>query len=159
MQPITRPADIGCHTTIEQHPEVQPRPEVLQRPGDLLTLSRRRSRRGTAEIRIRGDIDMLSAPSLARHVARHGTGCARLVLDLRQVTFCDARGVQVLIEAGHAARENGVEMLVVVEAASMTERVLRLCRAGRELRIATQPGLVATQPGLVAAQDGPGGRG
>lgn len=58
-----------------------------------------------------GEIDILTASRLRAHLAElvvnHG-GPPRVIIDLGDVTFCDALGLGVLIGVHHAAARHGV---------------------------------------------------
>jgi anti-sigma B factor antagonist len=54
---------------------------------------------GTAVVRVRGDVDMETAPRLRAVVQGALRGCSRLVFDLRLCEFMDSSGLAVVIEA------------------------------------------------------------
>jgi len=55
-----------------------------------------------------GELDIASAPPLREQLLQLlGPGCGRLVIDLSQVSFCDASGLAVLISTGRRARQFG----------------------------------------------------
>ena len=56
-------------------------------------------------VRAAGDLDVMSVPGLRAHLDIAFAGRRPVVLDLERVTFIDASGVRVLVEAqGRAAR-------------------------------------------------------
>jgi anti-anti-sigma factor len=66
-----------------------------------------------AVLRVRGEIDLLTAPQLAArcHELAH-QGLHNLVVDATDVTFFDARGVSALIEARSAFQPQGTFSVV-----------------------------------------------
>jgi anti-anti-sigma factor len=61
------------------------------------------------QIRLRGDLDMCSAPLLEENLAvLRDSGCRDVTIDISQLAFCDCSGLNVLLKA-HAAlrREDG----------------------------------------------------
>jgi anti-anti-sigma factor len=61
-----------------------------------------------------GELDLASAPKLARAVASAiAAGARRVILDLRQLDFIDASGLHVLMQARERSREAGCEFAVV----------------------------------------------
>ncbi|WBO64979.1 STAS domain-containing protein [Streptomyces camelliae] len=84
-----------------------------------------------------GEIDMLTVPGLRAHlaelVADHG-GRPHVIIDLGDVTFCDAHGLSALIGAHHmAARRGGAVRLVVPP--GRVRRFLRVTNPTHDLRI------------------------
>lgn len=56
------------------------------------------------EVRIQGDLDVATASKVGEAVAYAlGTGCPDLVIDLRDVAFCDSAGLASLLEAKRRA--------------------------------------------------------
>jgi anti-anti-sigma factor len=72
-------------------------------------------RSGTVVLSLVGDVDMLTAPSLAEHVrSQLGSGQVRsLVFDLSGVTFLGSAGLAVLAEANTAATDTTATVRVV----------------------------------------------
>jgi anti-sigma B factor antagonist len=61
-----------------------------------------------------GELDMDTGPRLQGEVERaHAAAPARLVLDLRGVTFFDSTGLQIVLDAELRCREAGRELLVL----------------------------------------------
>jgi anti-sigma B factor antagonist len=77
---------------------------------------------GTA-IYVRGDVDIATADELDQVLRRHSG--ARLVIDLSELTFCDARGLRVLLAAALIRRRDG-DRLVLREPSSMILRLLEI---------------------------------
>jgi anti-anti-sigma factor len=68
-------------------------------------------------------LEIATAPQLAEMLARAEESSQRVVLDLRQVTFIDSAGVQVIINANVRASAAG-RRLVLVRGPSQVDRVL-----------------------------------
>lgn len=64
-------------------------------------------------LRVSGEIDIATAPALAEALRARleaaGPG-AELIVDLAAVTFIDARGLAVLLEAAEVARSRGITL-------------------------------------------------
>jgi len=87
-----------------------------------------------AWVRVTGELDIATAPQLAEMLGRAEERCQRMVLDLRQVTFMDASGVHVILDAALRANAAG-RRLVLVRGPSQVDRVLDLTRASDTLEI------------------------
>lgn len=93
-------------------------------------------------LRVSGEVDMLTAPTLADHVRRHFDGPARaLVFDLTGVDFLGSAGLAVLAEAATHASEAGVPIRVV----ATSHAVLR------PLQVTGLDGVLATTPDVATA--------
>lgn len=92
---------------------------------------------GWTVTRLAGQIDILTAPGLRGHlddlVADHG-GRPRVVIDLGDVTFCDASGLGVLIGAHHAAARRGGAVRLVVPLGQV-RTVLRVANPTHDLEM------------------------
>lgn len=87
-----------------------------------------------ARIVVRGELDLETGPRLQDEL-RHAEADApeRLVLDLREVTFFDSTGLQIVLDAEVRAREEGRTFVVlpghgeprrILELAEVTDRLL-----------------------------------
>jgi anti-sigma B factor antagonist len=80
-----------------------------------------------------GELDMETGPRLQAELERaHAAAPARVVLDLRGVTFFDSTGLQIVLDAELRCREAGRELLLlagqgeprrVLELADVTDRL------------------------------------
>jgi anti-anti-sigma factor len=110
----------------------------MSRQNDNIPMRIRRAvdaQSGGAVIRVAGEIEMATAPLLHDTVvgqlkARHHT-----TVDLADVTFMDAAGVRVLIQAHHTAIASQ-RRLTVANATGLVARVLRLTGADQILSMA-----------------------
>ncbi|MFG1998934.1 STAS domain-containing protein [Spirillospora sp. NPDC048911] len=85
--------------------------------------------------RLRGELDLATAPALREKVAavlRPGTRL--LILDVSAVSFCDATGLTVLTRARHRASVLGVA-LVVAGPCSQVAKLLRATGMERDFTI------------------------
>ena len=90
---------------------------------------------GTQVFRLRGELDMATAPRLARALSTAlDAGPTRLAIDLRDLTFIDSAGVRVVLAAGRRARDAGAP-LVLRSPCRSVRKVLRLTGADRMLVI------------------------
>ena len=63
---------------------------------------------GTGRIRVGGELDVHTAPSLSDAVADvFAGGLTSLVIDATDLRFCDSSGIQVLVQARERAIEAG----------------------------------------------------
>ncbi|WP_449060246.1 STAS domain-containing protein [Planomonospora algeriensis] len=84
-------------------------------------------------VRLSGEIDILTAGALRERLLdalRHSTG--PLVLDLSEVSFCDASGLSVLVGVQHRARELGAILILTAPRPHMS-RILRITGLDRGL--------------------------
>ncbi|GGO92499.1 STAS domain-containing protein [Wenjunlia tyrosinilytica] len=80
---------------------------------------------GSTVVELSGDIDLLTAPTVARCIdAVTRNPHPRVVLDLRPVTFMDCRGMSLLVRARRRIRERAGMLVVVTD----DSRILRTMR-------------------------------
>ncbi|MET8957794.1 STAS domain-containing protein [Streptomyces sp. NPDC004393] len=76
---------------------------------------------------VTGELDLLTAEELRQSVSRClAKKIRRLVMDLRQVTFCDCSGVNALLWTRRQARATGVDFVLTGVTAPRVAQVLRL---------------------------------
>ena len=82
-----------------------------------------------------GDLDVASAESLGESLAGLvDAGSTRIVVDVSDLTFCDASGIGVLVRvAGQAARQGG--WLRIAAPRPLMERIIRITRLTRTLPV------------------------
>ncbi len=80
----------------------------------------------TTLIALHGDLDLLADPQLAEHSARLISGSAAVVLDLREVGFMDARGLECLVRLRNLC-ELGGRHLSVIRGPGVVQRLFTLC--------------------------------
>lgn len=69
---------------------------------------------GTALLRVAGEVDMLSSPTLRDHIAAAlGEARQRLIIDLEGVEFLGTSGLAALVEGRTSAAERNTELWLV----------------------------------------------
>lgn len=91
----------------------------------------RDQRHGAFVVAPAGELDLVTAPQLADALREHD-GVARLVLDLRGLTFMDSSGLRLLVGEHDRASREGYE-LAVVRGRDEVHRLLRLTRIDERL--------------------------
>jgi anti-anti-sigma factor len=93
---------------------------MLERPAaspEQVVVERRREG-GACSVTITGEMDVTTALVVADALARAlDSGAARIYVELAGVTFCDASGLGLLIDARREARERGVRLVLVAPSA------------------------------------------
>ena len=90
---------------------------------------------GTVRIVVRGELDLATGPRLEEEVGRaEAEGPDTLVLDLRDVTFFDSTGLQIVLDADVRAREEG-RTLIVLPGDGEPRRILELAEVADRLRL------------------------
>lgn len=97
-----------------------------------------RSVTGLGQLRAAGELDLVGAPRLLAAVDAALVGAPVIVLDLRQLTFCDTAGVHAVLDADAHAREAGA-WLVILPAAREVHRTFELTGADRLLQVFGTP--------------------
>lgn len=82
--------------------------------------------RDRVQVRVVGEVDLVTAPVLERHLQGAVGRRPLLVVDLAGVTFLDVRGINALVAANTAAAELGTR-LVVRGAGPQVRRIVSLC--------------------------------
>lgn len=90
--------------------------------------------RDAAWVRVTGELDLATAPILARALSQPEARGQHVVLDLRELTFIDSSGVHVILQASLLANAVG-RRLVLVRGSSHVDRVLSLTEASDSLEI------------------------
>jgi anti-anti-sigma factor len=89
----------------------------------------------TIRLVVRGELDMETGPRLREELERaRAAQAAVVILDLREVTFFDSTGLQIVLDAEVHARENGGR-LVVLPGDGEPRRVLELAGVTDRLRL------------------------
>lgn len=84
---------------------------------------------------VRGELDVETGPRLEEELRRaEADRPDRLVLDLREVTFFDSTGLQIVLDADVRAREEGREF-VVLPGEGEPLRVLELAEVADRLQL------------------------
>jgi anti-anti-sigma factor len=98
---------------------------------------------GTVRVVVRGELDIATGPRVEEELRRAETSApATLVLDLREVTFFDSTGLQIVLDADVRAREEG-RVFVVLPGDGEPRRILALADALDRLRVEEPDGRTA----------------
>jgi anti-anti-sigma factor len=91
--------------------------------------------KGTVRVVIRGDLDMETGPRVDEELRAAETGRpAVLVLDLREVSFFDSTGLQLVLDADVRAREEG-RTFIVAPGDGEPRRILELAEVADRLNL------------------------
>lgn len=103
---------------------------VLNSPSLTVTAAHRGTSSADARVvRVRGDVDMMTAPQLHEALRRQLRGADRAVLDLSDVEFLGTAGVEVLL------RLNGQVRLALVARRGPALRALAVTGADEEIAL------------------------
>jgi anti-anti-sigma factor len=90
---------------------------------------------GTARVAVRGELDLSTGPRVEEEVRRaEADGPQTLILDLREVTFFDSTGLQLVLDADVRAREEG-RKLIVLPGDGEPRRILELAEVADRLNL------------------------
>ena len=95
----------------------------------------RQSGRDAAWVRVTGELDLATAPQLQQTLREAELRARRVVLDLRELTFMDCAGINVILDASNHARQADGQ-LVLVRGPSRVDRVFTLTGTSDALEIA-----------------------
>jgi anti-sigma B factor antagonist len=93
----------------------QPEPNGRDEAPDILEVKARTHRR-TALIELRGELDIATTPQVAKTLnglAPDADGVRHVILDLRRLTFMDARGIHELTRQNDYAHQDRHNLAVV----------------------------------------------
>jgi anti-sigma B factor antagonist len=79
---------------------------------------------GTAVVRLAGELDLGSAPTLADALRSLEQPCDRVILDLSRLTFIDSSGLRLALTEHRRAEADGFDFVL----AGATEPILRVLR-------------------------------
>jgi anti-anti-sigma factor len=90
---------------------------------------------GGAQVELKGELDLASAPKLDDELQRLEEGSpALLVVDLSRLSFMDSSGLRTLLAADSRAREAG-RRFVLVRGDDRVQRVLAITRLDERLEL------------------------
>ena len=82
-----------------------------------------------------GEIDLSNVSAVDDHLQRLlEAGARNLVLDLRQVTFMDSRGLGLILQWNELADQQGIAF-TVIQGPPQVARVFELCGVGDRVRL------------------------
>jgi anti-anti-sigma factor len=76
-------------------------------------------------IRLKGELDNVSAPELCAQLAPWLTSCRKLILDLREVSFMDSVGLRAILDLYRCLNERNVGLKLIEGDGGNVPRVLR----------------------------------
>ena len=93
-------------------------------------------------VSLTGELDLASAPAVDDALRRAERDARSLVLDLRELTYMDAAGLAVVVDANARALDAGRRFVVGVRS-TCVRRLLELTRTERSLEVVVDPGAPA----------------
>ncbi|MGW7055452.1 STAS domain-containing protein [Streptomyces sp. NPDC054887] len=93
---------------------------------------------GTCRITLAGDLDVVGAPDLRQAVQAAVAGHRQVLVDCRNLTFCDCSGLNALLGAARAAKTGGADLRLCAVPRSLA-RLLRLSHTGGAFTIDQEP--------------------
>ncbi|SHN48029.1 STAS domain-containing protein [Cryptosporangium aurantiacum] len=108
-------------TVIESGVEVRTVAESAGSPvQETLTVATAREATGLTTVRVDGELDMLTAPTLISVVDDElDRGCSRLLVDLRPVRFLGSSGLSALIALARRCADQQVQLRLVADGPSV----------------------------------------
>jgi len=88
---------------------------------------------GIVVVTARGEIDLVTAPALAQRLEQHLPSSGELVLDLSEVAFFGAAGLQALVHVQREATRHGIIFRLVT--GPQVHRLLGLVELDRTLLV------------------------
>jgi anti-sigma B factor antagonist len=88
---------------------------------------------GTALIALEGELDLATAPQLDETLEELGD--QPVIVDLRELEYCDSVGLRLLLRRDAEAQEHGRRVAVVPGHAPAVERVFALTNAQHKLHL------------------------
>src|SRR5262245_11011680 len=79
---------------------------------------------GEPVLRVGGELDLSSAPTLTAQIEATFRHPGRLLIDLSELEFCDSTGLRALIGAAQEARVHAVELCIVPPRAPAAMRAI-----------------------------------
>lgn len=94
---------------------------------------------GGVLLRLKGELDMATAPYLEREIANASeTDAGAIVLDLRELDFIDSTGLRTLITEHERSRESG-RQFALVQGSKQVDRLMSITRVSEHLQIVSSP--------------------
>jgi anti-anti-sigma factor len=96
---------------------------------------------GRLIVRPCGELDLATAPDLEQLVLGRLADGARVVLDLRGLSFMDSSGVRVLVAAHARASDDGGELTILrPERGGAVDRIIEVSGIDQALQLVDAPG-------------------
>jgi anti-anti-sigma factor len=109
----------------------------------------RSSGRAATWIRVRGELDLDSAPHFDRALRDSLSSALLVIVDLRELTFIDSSGLHLIMEADARSRRSG-RRLVFVRAPAQIDRLFKLLGLSARLEIIDLRPILVSAPPLQA---------
>ena len=84
---------------------------------------------------VSGEVDMATAPELAKAIELVSDQTRAVVVDFHAVTFLDSSGLNALVRGQRALGERGIELRVVTAAESPVRRVFEITQLTDSLSV------------------------
>lgn len=92
-----------------------------------------------AILELDGELDLASAPLFQTEIdSKEVVAAAKLLIDLRQLSFIDSTGLRVLFSAQSQARQRG-QQFAVTRGSEQVQRLLTITRMGEHLDFVEGP--------------------
>ena len=101
------------------------------------SISRQRDGQAVVVVPV-GEVDLVTVDQVRDQLRQAADEAARVVLDLRQVTFMDSSGLRLLVEVQQAAGRDGFTLAVVRGPASL-ERLFEVTGLDQRLELHDDP--------------------
>jgi anti-sigma B factor antagonist len=108
------------------------------------------SGRAATWMRVRGELDLDSAPQFDLALRESLASALLVIVDLRELTFIDSSGLHLIMEADARARRSG-RRLVFVRAPAQIDRLFKLLGLSARLEIIDLRPILVTAPSLQAS--------
>ena len=92
----------------------------------------------TAQVRLSGELDIATAPTLEEKLGELSPEITQVVLDLRELAFIDSTGLRVVLGLANGLGESRARV-VIVRGPEPVQRVFTLTGADRELLMVDDP--------------------
>lgn len=105
-------------------------------PDGKVVFRLRSSRIGDAVVvEVAGEVDMATAPELARAIDAGLDGAGRVVVDLSEATFLDSSALNTLVHCQRGLAEEGVAFSVVSPSGRVLRKVFEITRLTEPLSV------------------------
>jgi anti-sigma B factor antagonist len=111
-------------------------PEAWDPPHEFSVYRRRTA--GATCVALSGELDLGTVPVADRELCQAQREACDVLLDIRALTFIDARGLNMILAAAARARQDGGRM-VVLHGSSCVSRMFKLTGAEQTLEATTDP--------------------
>jgi anti-sigma B factor antagonist len=121
----------------------------------VLFHTQRREVAGWSVVRVIGEVDLASAPSM-RAALRALPADASVAVDLSDCSLIDSVGIGLLIGGARRVRDAGGRMVVVAPRGGLVRRMLDICRVDAVLDVASSSDAFASLAPAEPALQAPG---